>query len=130
MTPRLHTKYSITPPQDDQNNGDDRKTGQVLPDWEVEYRMTGLVHSEELEDEVGKATDVHENGEDHADLVLVARPDGCHEQNQDGDGNGGYGKAKFAIREAGDNDEELDGEAEEEEEIKFEEGDINLTIIC
>lgn len=57
--------------------------------------MAGLVHSAHLEDEVCQSTEEKEDCDDHAELVLAAGPEGCHEKDDDRYGDGGYCEAKF-----------------------------------
>lgn len=74
-----HADAGIDDCKDDQDNRNDGKTSQTLPDRKVERCVAGLIHPDELEDEVSQPTVVHENGEDRSNFVFSARPHRGHE---------------------------------------------------
>jgi hypothetical protein len=90
--------------------------------------VSGLVNSNQLEDEVAETSEVKNDDRDHAGLVLAAGEESGGEKNQNGDGNGDDGKGEFRIVLVGDDDNKLNDEAEEEEEIELEQSDVNLVV--
>ena len=106
-----------------------------------------LIHSDKLEEEVGKASKVEclqcsivsqcnsyiaiqiratYDDNDHARQALLPGNVTGQDENQNGNRNRGDCECKFYVFRVDDNDHELDGEAEEEEEIELEECDVNL----
>ena len=88
-----------------------------------------LIDADKLEEEVGQATKVEEDGKDHAQLDFAAGEEGGQQEDGNGDGNGRRRQAEFGVFDIGDDDEELDGKSEEEEEIKLEESNIDLRML-
>lgn len=91
----------------DQYDGDNGEARQILPHGQIESLVAGLIHSCELEDEVGQTTEEQEDGEDHSRLILAPCPKGGEEEDQNGDGDGSHGQPLFDIGEPRDDDEEL-----------------------
>ena len=106
-----------------------------------------LIHSDKLEEEVGKASKVEclqcsivsqcnsyiaiqiraaYDDNDHARQALLPGNVTGQDENQNGNRNRGDCERKLYVFRVDDNDHELDGEAEEEEEIELEECDVNL----
>lgn len=121
-----HADDCVGDGQDDEQDGDDGKGREGLANSHVVLLVAGLVNADELEEEVAKAAEVEDDGNDHAGLVLAAGEESGGEEDQDRDGNGGDGEGELGVTCLRDNNNELDDEAEEEEEIELEEGDVDL----
>ena len=106
-----------------------------------------LVHSDELEEEVCKASEIERlqfetvspffflrhnearntyNNQDHSQQALFPSEVTSHDENHDCDRNCGNCESKFDIPCIHNNDDELDCESKEEEEVKLEECNVDL----
>jgi hypothetical protein len=114
-----HAHRGIDNGSDDQEDRDDRETGEGLPHGRVVGFVARLVHPDELEDEIGQATNVADNRRNHTDGILATGPESSHEQNQDRDGDCGDSDPFLSVPDLGNDDKELHGKAEEKEEIEL-----------
>lgn len=121
-----HADEGIDDGQDNQQDSKHRKGRQALSHGRIDLGVAGLVDAHQLEEEVGQAAEVEQDGEGHADLVLVAREEGCREQDEDGYRDGGDGQRELGLGNGDDDDEELDREAQEEEKIELQQCDVDL----
>lgn len=63
-------KDGVDDGENDEENGNDRKTGQILANWQIMDCKSWLVHSEKFEAEVGQCADVENDGNNHTKQVL------------------------------------------------------------
>lgn len=121
-----HADEGISDCENDEQDSQNSESRQTPPHGQVEITVPRLIDSDELEEKVGKTTEVQDDDAPHARLRLVSGEEGGHQQNGNRDGNGSNGKTEFHVRLAADDNEELDGEADEEEEIELQQCDIDL----
>lgn len=121
-----HADDGIGDGENDEQNGDDGKRGEGLSNGKVILLVSGLVDSDELENEVGQAAEVENDDDDLADLVLPTSEVGSGEQNGDGDWDGSNGQCEFGVVLLSNDDDELNDETEEEEEIELEQRNVDL----
>jgi hypothetical protein len=82
---------------DNQDNGNNSETGQILSNWKVIALVAGLVHSCKLENKVCQSTEEEEDCNNHSKFVLTSGPEGCHEKDNNRYRNCGDCEAIFSI---------------------------------
>lgn len=123
-----HAHHTVDDGNDNQNDGDDGESCHRLLDRRVERSLGRVIDPGQLEDEVGKTTDIEKGDEDHTPLPFASCEPCRTKQDGDRDWDGSTSQTKFAVCLASNDDEELYGETNEEEEIELEQRDINLNI--
>lgn len=123
-----HAYNGVGDGEQDKKNSDDGKSGKRSADSIVSFLVTGLVDSDQLEEEITETAKIENDDTHHARLVLPAGEIGGGEQNGDGDGNGDNCQSKFRVVLLCDNDDKLNDETEEEEEIELEQSNVNLVV--
>lgn len=117
---------------DEQQDRDDGEDGESLAGGEVFVdlgHVARVVHSDELEDEVGHGGEVDDDHDGLAVVGFAAGDEGGEEEETDGDGDRDDGEVELKVGEVRtDDDQELHREREEEEEIELEEGDVDLSV--
>jgi hypothetical protein len=87
----VHAHESVHDRQDDQQDGDDRKSRQGSRHRLVVLLVAGLVDSHQLEQEIGQPAEVEQDDARAAEAVLVPRELRGGEEDQDRNGDGGDG---------------------------------------
>jgi hypothetical protein len=115
-----HADHTVDNGDDNQNDGDHSECCHRLLDREIIGTLDWIVDSRQLEDEVGKTTEVEDHDAHHAPLPFSSCEPCSAEQNGNGNGDCGTRQTKFDPCHSTHDDEELNGEADEEEEIELE----------
>lgn len=139
--------------QDNEDDGEDGKGGERSANGIEDFAvLTGLVHADELEEEVAEAGEVedlwricvsvvttgwwwwggkvgpYDDGE-HARGIFSASEETGHEEDYNGHWDRCNGEVELNVGRVNYHDDELNGKAQEEEEIELEESDVNLVIV-
>lgn len=107
--------------QEDSQHGKGRQT--------LAYRhvLSGaLVDTEQLEDEVGQASEKERDDAQSASSILVPGTVSCSKKDENRDGHGSYSGPVFGPAVTANDDDELHRKPEEEEKVKFQQGDVDL----
>lgn len=117
-----------------QENSDGCEDGQGVSDRQVLRLMSGLVHANQFEDEIGETSHVGAHDYNTARLILTTSEE-CREK-EDEDSNGDSGDCQDELGRgdltatgdglARDDDQELNGEAQKEEEIELQKCNVDL----
>lgn len=125
-----HADACIDDRQNDQNNSQNSKTGEVLADRQIVGCLGRLIHAGELENEVRQATEEKKNCRKHSGLILSSSPESCHEKYDDRYGNRSDGNPFLSVSNIADYNHELYSETEEEEEIELQQSNENLQMLA
>jgi len=125
--------------QRDIHGGNRTKYRQTPPGRFVVLLKVGLVHSEQLEDEIRQSSKENNHHQPHRNLFLPPGAPGSKNQESDGNWQGGDRQVEFVVSACGanpvaggrrDDDDKLDGESNEEEKVKLQKGNENLYQLC
>lgn len=123
-----HADDAVGDGANNEDNGDDSKGSERFTHRPVLLFRVWLVNPDELVEEVGKAAEVADNDDGHADLILDPGEPGSQKQNGNSNGDGGDGKTEFGVGFERNNNQKLNSEAEEKEEVELQKCDINLVV--
>jgi hypothetical protein len=121
-----HANDAIGNGEDEEENRDDGEGCESLSNGNVVLTVSGLINSNQLEDEICETAKVEDKDYSHAGFVLLLGKVGSCKQNANRDGNRGNRQSKLGVGSLGDNDDELNNESEEKEKIKLEQGNVDL----